>query len=895
MAYNLVVSEKPNLLTTKLYLPQARPPRLPRPRLVARLTAGLDGKLTLVSAPAGFGKTSLVADWLACDPQPDGWMACWLSLDEQDDDPARFWRYVVAALQTAVPGVGRPFLAQLQASPAAVPLTTLLNEIASLPAHPRLVLVLDDYHLIADPAIHNDLAFLVDHQPGQLHLVLLTRADPPLPLARLRARREMLELRQAELRFSPAEVAALCNEELALALAPAEIEILARRTEGWVAGLQLAALSLQEQADRSAFIRAFDGSDYFVLEYLAAEVLDRQPAAVRRFLLETSILDRLSAGLCDAVVGQGNSAELLAELQRRNLFLVPLDGSRNWFRYHHLFADLLRSQLARHYPAAGVQALQERAAAWHAAQADWEAAVAYGLAAGAYETAADWLAELLPELAVQGQARRILKWLAALPETVLAQRPELQIRQGWALFITGQMGAAEEVCLQARRRLPAGSPLHGELATVLATIATTRHDMAAVKAYASEALDRLPPSAAASRARALSALGLALGLPGDTGKLIELNLQAAAEARRAGNPFLAAHALEVVASGYLHAGRLTEAAATNRQIIELGEIGSGHYLPFAGVGYLGLAEVALMGCELAEAAAHLETGIAQCQVGGIAYALPSAHCIRAMVQAAGGEADLAESSLQHAESLLLGFPYLGAAVALAEARTRFHLARREIGAAAPWAAGRRPLMLERITPDRLPLVFREVQELSLARLWLAEGRLDEAMTQVDRVLETAEPAERLARVVDGLLLKALAHEEAGDRDAAGGLAGRLVAAGARTGLLWPVVAGGPAALDLLMSLDPPDGPAREYWRAVLAALAGGDAALAGLSGPFEPLTERELAVLGLIAAGLSNRQIAAELTVTLNTVKKHTSNLYSKLGARGRTQAVARGRELGLL
>ena len=421
------------LLRTKLYLPPARPEWVPRPRLIERLDAGLEAgrRVTLIAAPAGFGKTSLVSDWFR---QTEA-LAVWLSLDEADNDLVRFLTYLIAALQdalTEVPGCpeqvpGQRALEMLhvdqpQAPPTEVVLTALINDLAVAPS---VVLVLDDYHLIETPSIHEALTFLLDHAPPSLHLVVITRADPPLPIARLRGRGQLNELRQDDLRFNEEEAVAFLNQAMELDLAPDDIAVLETRTEGWIVGLQLAALSLQGRTDRHAFITAFSGGHHYVLEYLADEVVRRQPERIQRFLVQTSILDRLSGALCDAVTGESDSAAVLADLQHRNLFIVPLDAEHRWYRYHHLFADLLGNLLRREVSPERIRELYVRASVWYEQHDLTSEAVRHALAAPDFDRAAALIERYSLATVMRGELATLLRWISSLPDDVARSRPWL--------------------------------------------------------------------------------------------------------------------------------------------------------------------------------------------------------------------------------------------------------------------------------------------------------------------------------------------------------------------------------------------------------------------------------------------------------------------------------------
>jgi LuxR family maltose regulon positive regulatory protein len=429
------------ILTTKLHVPPLRSGHVARPRLIAKLHPGPDGRITLVSAPAGYGKTTLVVEWLA--QGSTELKVAGLSLDEQDNDPARFLTHLIAAMRQVNQRLGEATLALLQAPQPPPPealITALINDLASLPA--PFILVLDDYHVIHEMGIHRQLGFLVEHQPPQVHLVIVTREDPPLPLARLRARGQMVGIRQEDLRFSLDECAAFLSQVMGLEVDASDVAALERRTEGWIAGLQLAGLSMQGRDDLPGYIEAFTGSSRYVLDYLIGEVLEQQPAEVQDFLLKTSILGRLAAGLCDAVVQRDDSQRILQTLDQSNLFVVPLDSSRSWYRYHHLFAELL-SQRLRTTQAVSETEPHRRASEWFAAEGLLPEAIHHALAAADWERAADLIGGESITMLRRGELSTLLGWLKALPDEAVYKRPELSRDCGWALTLTGQLDAAE--------------------------------------------------------------------------------------------------------------------------------------------------------------------------------------------------------------------------------------------------------------------------------------------------------------------------------------------------------------------------------------------------------------------------------------------------------------------
>jgi len=927
-----------HLLQTKLYIPPVREERVPRPRLLEKLHRGLARKLTMVSAPPGSGKTTLLSEWARDLPRrsPQARVA-WLSLDEGDNETRQFWTYLVAALRAAVGAeaesdLGSESLALLQAPhlpPLPSLLVPLLNELGARPG--ERVLVLDDYHVLSEPSVHEGVAFWLDHMPAQVHLVLSTRADPPLPLHRLRARGQLIELRSADLRFTPDEAAAFLNSAMGLDLEPPEVEALEARTEGWIVGLQLAALSLQGRADRRAFIDAFGGSHHYVLEYLTEEVVRRQTEPVQRFLLQTSILDRLCGPLCEAVLAQSTACagDTLAALERANLFVIPLDDEHHWYRYHHLFADLLRNLARRELSPEQIRALHRRASLWYEERAsggvssgDLEAAaldtahaaaIEHALHAQDWERAAALIERVLGAALAAGRVTTLLRWMDALPDEWVLRRPRLAIYRGWSLFLNGQYARSEQALGDARRALQRAPPsgerkmLRGELGAMLATLATLRHDLPTTIEEARIALEHLPGDRLAARARATRALGIAYGLRGDTDRQVETLREAQRLALDGGNVFLAAEVLSQIGFMQTHQGRLREAARSYQEIVDLVEPPS--RFPPACLGYNGLALVSFEWNDLPAAETYLTQAIALCRRGGIGYALRPAYCLQALLKQALGDADGADAAMDQAMRLPWVAGSAEIALQLAQYQARLYLMRGDAERAERWLTGEPlvGLLGERPPFEALPPVLAEIYQAMRARVYLDRGKPERVEAIYDRVCEPARAGGRMARAIEISLFYALALQALGRPEAA------LVPL--EHALAWAeperyrrlYLEAGPHLYPLLQSALA-RGICPGYARTLLAAMGGGlaesetaparpaaprDATLtqAGL----EPLTPREQDVLRLICAGLSNREIAERLTVTLNTVKKHTSNLYSKLGVRSRTQAIARAQALDLL
>jgi LuxR family maltose regulon positive regulatory protein len=846
------------LLATKFHIPKRRRNAVARPRLSARLGRARDASLVLVSAPAGFGKTTLLTEWLA--ENTEGTAVAWLSLDAQDNDPSRFWAYVVAALHHA-----RPEIAAAD-GPSEHLLPMLLNDITALEGD--IVLVLDDYHLIESREIQNGMEFLVEHLPPNLHVVIGTRADPPLPLPRLRARGELVEIRAADLRFTNDEAASYLDAMVDAEISTSDIATLEERTEGWIAALQLAALSMQGRDNISEFVATFAGDDRFVVDYLAGEVLHQQPKPVRTFLLQTSILGRLSGPLCDAVTGRDDSAPLLRELDDGNLFVVPLDDRRQWYRYHHLFADVLRLRLTREDPS-DVRELHARASRWFEAHGDRPAAFLHAVAAGDSERAAD-LAEL--ELTSLGQARQettLRNWMEALPPEILAQRPVLNLGYVGALMAIGDIAGVEprlehiQAQLEQRdntivvdetqyERIP------GQVAVYRAGIARVRGDVSGTITYARQARELVQPDDDLGRGAAAGILALAYWSEGDLDAAHRWYSDARDSLDQGGYAPDVIGCTLALADIRVAQGRLRDAMAT----FERGNQYSREHGGLRGVAdmHVGMSELWLEQDDIDAALAQLETARKLGDAAGLPQYPYRSRVAMALVRAAQDDTAAALDLLTEAERCFTS-DYFPTVRPIAAIRARVQLEAGDVRAARGWADAQNL----RVT-DELHYL-REYEHVTLARVLLAEGAYADVAPFLQRLLAAAETGGRLGSTIEILLLQAQAHEARNDAVAARGARQR-----ART-------------------LAEPEGFVRLFAGASNAPTARPAAASPGL---VDPLSERELAVLRLLRSDLSGPDIARELTVSLNTMRTHTKNIYAKLGVNSRRAAVRRADELGL-
>ncbi|MEJ2209918.1 MAG: LuxR C-terminal-related transcriptional regulator [Anaerolineae bacterium] len=897
------------LLATKLYVPAAGRQLVPRSRLVARLDEGLDlgRRLTLVAAPAGFGKTTLVGAWLRSAGKP----VAWLSLDEGDDDEARFWTYLVAALQTVHPGLGQGAVQLLGAPrrPAVeVVLTSLLNELAGLPG--KTILVLDDYHLIVDPAIHQGVTFLLEHLPPGVHLVLSTRADPALPVYRLRARGQLTELRAGDLRFTAGEAAAFLNSVMGLDLARDDVEALEARTEGWIVGLQLAALSLQGRADAHEFIATFGGGHHYVLEYLTHEVVRRQPAPVRRFLIETSILDRFCGPLCDAVLGEGDGQAMLAHLRQRDLFIVPLDDEHRWHRYHQLFADLLGNLLRQERSPDEIRALHLRAAGWYDEHGLAAEAVRHALAAGDYSRTARLIERYSLSMVTRGELATLLRWIEALPEEVAHSRPWLCVHQAWPLTLAGKAGAAEPLLRRIEALVPPDSPAAGDreilgnAAAMRALLANMHGDMSHALEWARRADELLPADNLIPRHMLPFILASAHLAAGDLVQAEGALRQELALGRASGNLWTVVRTLCDLAGLHLVRGQLREAERFCREALAEAEAREGRQFGTVGYVLVKLAEIDYERYDLAAARDRAQEGVALMQGWQQPYEMVQAYTVLAAILQALGDVEGAREALDSAEAMQAqhpAYPRLDSLVRCC--RVRLLLARGEAGRAARRARD------DGLGSMDLP-INREQEQVLLARVFAAGGRGAEALSLLAELAEAAGAGGRLGPLVEILSLQAAAHQARGDTAAAAAALERALTLAGPEGQVRAFVeaSGAGAPLAPLLRRAAGRGVVPQHVARLLVALGAGAAeagadvpdpapapAPAGAPPLVEPLTERELEVLRLMAAGQAHAEIAAALVISINTVKKHAAGIYGKLGVHSRTQAVVRAQELGLL
>jgi LuxR family maltose regulon positive regulatory protein len=954
----------PTLLRTKLYTPPIRPELVSRQRLIERLSEGLPRgrRLSLVSAPAGFGKTTLVSDWLRHVTPAH---VAWVSLDQGDNEPVRFWGYVLAALR-GLPelrerGIGESAWSMLQSPqppPIEAVLTDLINDLAETErgnaiapdrspqaAMPPLILVLDDLHAIANPEIHRQLAFLLDHQPlpsaGGLHLVIATRSDPPLPISRLRGRGQLTELTASELRFTTDEARTFLNQAMGLNLSIEDVAALDQRTEGWIAGLQMAAHALagtrsvgeEQSAEISGFIAALTESHRYVLDYLADEVLLREPPKVQEFLLQTSILDRLCGPLCDAVTGRRDGQEMLERLDADNLFILPLDGAKQWYRYHGLFSELLRkrmkSRLADFPDESGevrLALLNLRASEWYESAGEIEAAITHALAGQDTERAAALIERHAVEQMTHHRREATLAgWLDKLPEDLVRTRPWLCVYLGWTRYWRG-MRDQVEACLQCAERGietldPNGNErrlVQGYIAAIRAHHALTNQEIERVIEMAQRAIACLPEGDY-MRCEAAVALGGAYWSQGDVVAAQRAFSQARATALKSGTPVMAVPSSCYVAEQQTKRGQLRLAEGTYQQALEWATSPNGRRLPVAGFPLIKLGDLAREWNDLEAACRDLRQGVELCRQLGQADILCEGLVMWARLCLAQRDIESARIALQEVDRVIGEVsidPWI--ATWADECRTRIWLSTGDWDAALGWAEERG------LAPEGAFSYQHDLPHIPLARVLVAVHQanhdaqtlysLDAVLDLLDRLLQAAQRAGWVHEQIEILLLQALAQQTLAQQRTpraqstapapAFDALSRALELAAPDGYLRTFLDHGPPMIGLLHQAAS-RGIHSAYVAQILAAAdrdtyecAPESPATAGQPAPqplLEPLSEREIEVLQLIAEGLTNREVGEQLYISPGTVKAHTSNIFGKLDVHSRTQAVARARALHIL
>ena len=934
------------ILATKLYIPPPRPKIVLRPRLIERLKEGLSAgrKLTLISAPAGFGKTTLVSEWIVnC-----GMLVTWLSLDEGDNDAIRFLTYLIAALQKIAANIGESVLSVLQTpQPPATDtiLTTLLNEITAV--QDNFVLVLDDYHLLDAKPVDNALIFLLEHLPPQMHLVMTTREDPHLPLARLRARGQLTELRAADLRFTPSEAAEFLNQLMGLNLSAEVVAALETRTEGWIAGLQLAALSMQGHQDTTSFVQSFTGSHHFVLDYLVEEVLQQQSESIQTFLLCTSILDRLCSPLCDAVLcspsRSASGQETLEYLEHANLFIVPLDNERRWYRYHHLFADVLRMHLIAEQPDQ-VSALHRRASEWYEQNGSATDAIRHALAAKDFERAATLIERTVPGMRRNRQEATVteLGWLKALPDELVRFRPVLSVDYAYALFGSGELDSVEAWLRDAERWLEASdmhtrpeSPtvgmvvvdekefrrLPGMIALLRTAQALARGDMPETVKNAQRVLDLAPEDDFLMLGGATSTLGLAAWASGDLEIACRMTSEGIANVRRAGYISPAIGGAITLADIQIAQGHLYEAMTTYERALQWATTPGVPVLRGAADMHVGMSSLHYEHNDLKTATQHLLTSQALGELAGLPQNPYRWRAAMARIREVQGDLDGALNLLDQAERLYEG-NFSPNVRPIAARKTRVWVAQGRLDEALGWARE------QGLSAENELSYLHEFDHITLARVLLARYQSDcadrsilETMGLLERLLNAAKDGGRTGSVIEILKLQAIAYLAQGDLPAALLPLQRALVLAEPEGYVRMFLDEGSSMRQLLREASAREIMPRQglpnYTDKLLAAFeAEKQPLLAASPGKsedkpdpspallegyrdgeplIEPLSQRELKILQLINQGLSNREIGERLFLALDTVKGYNRRIFDKLQVQSRTEAIARARELDLL
>jgi LuxR family maltose regulon positive regulatory protein len=907
------------LLTTKLYIPPVRRDLVPRPRLIERLEEGVQRghRLTLVSAPAGFGKTTLLSEWVATCGRP----VAWLSLDSGDNDLARFLAYLIAALQTIEDGVGAGVLDRLQAPqrpPLEESLTALINQIDSIST--GFVLVLDDYHLITAQRIHEALAFLLDHPPHNMHLVVATRADPPWHFARLRGRGQLTELRLADLQFTRDEATVFLNQVMDLRLSADDITALTSRTEGWIAGLQLAALSMQGRQDLSGFIAALSGSQHYILDYLVEEVLHRQSESVQAFLLRTSILDRLTGPLCDALAleheaGQDDGQAMLSRLERANQFVIPLDERHQWYRYHHLFADSLRVCLEQAWPER-MPEYHRRASRWYEQHGYLSEAIEHALSANDLDRAACLIEQAAEATLMRSEFTTFLSWVDVLPEEVIHTHPLLHVYHTGIQLMDGLALQVAEAHLREAMAAEPSRAVSGAVATFQTLIAAYRGDTHQSVKLSQQALALLAEDSLFLRSLVAGFLGITYLWSGDFATAAKALGEAVRIGRQIGNLTFTVLALCHLAELHIVRGQLHEAAAFYEEALERARDGRGHRLPMAGIALMGIGYLLQEWNDLEAARRHLVEGIelaAQWEKTGTFTGYVSL----ALVEQALGDQEAARAAIRQARQVAMEFDGMEiAAIVVGVYQARLWIQQSDPNAVIGWAEERG--LDERIEAGELeegsrtvPFLYAALEYETYAEARIARGQPDEALAILSPLLPVIETGGWTMFVIETLVLQSLAFQALGDIPRAMRCLERALSLAEPEGFVRAFVdRGAPMAALLKQILEvqqnggqaPSRGTAPDYVRRLLDAFGQGKGTQprGPLSPPsplslVEPLSRREAEVLRLLATDLTSTEMARELVLSVHTVRSHIKSIYGKLDVHSRYEAVTRATELNLL
>ena len=910
------------VLATKLYIPQPRAQLIQRSRLLERLNDGLHSKLILISAPVGFGKTTLVSHWVAQCNTP----IAWLSLDEGDSDPTRFLTYLITALQPIAPNIDGGLLAALQAGqppPTEWVLTALLNAFSGVSED--VVLVLDDYHLIDSKLVDHALTFFLEHLPAPMHVVIVTREDPNLPLARLRASHQLTELRATDLRFTPHETAEFLHQMTDAQLSSSELAVLETRTEGWVAGLQLAVLSMRDHHDVPGFIREFAGDDRYIVDYLAAEVLRRQPEAMRRFLLETSIVERLNGSLCDAITDGSGGAAQLETLQRGNFFLIALDDKRHWYRYHQLFADVLSLHLQTERTDQ-VAVLHQRASLWYEVNGSPSEAIQHALAATDLVRAADLIERAVPDLRRNRQEQRVLAWLERLPNELVQHRPVLSVHFAGALLSSGRLEGVEVRLRDAERWVSSAAAtgadseaagmvvvdqnefrsLAGSIAVFRAAHALSLGDVGGCVQHAQRALERLPEDNHHGRGAAAGLLGLAHWTRGDLEAAQDSYAECGTRLLRIGHTSDAIGISLALADIHIVQGRLRDAAKIYERGLQLAHQQGGLSLRGAADMHVGFSDLERERNDLNAAMQRLMDSQRLGELNGLPQHQYRWRVGMALLRQAQGDLNGASALLLEAERVYVSdfFPNVRPVAAL---KSRVWLAQGKLDDALDWVRERQLSAHDDLS------YLREFEHITLARVLLAQAdrtnqSAADAEQLLERLLSAAQAGGRIGSVIEISLLQGLAFQSQGNTSAALSALGHALTLAEPQGYTRVFLDHG---LPMARLLEDAAAHAMlpSYTGQLLAEFAAEQCSGADLppavdalrqqfrspQPALEPISPRELQVLRLLASDLSGPEMARKLEIALSTVRTHTKSIFSKLSVGTRRAAVKRATELNLI
>jgi LuxR family transcriptional regulator, maltose regulon positive regulatory protein len=892
---NKMPDQSKHLLLTKFYIPSMRPNQIIRPRLDDLLNGGLEKTLILVSAPAGYGKSTLVSRWL----KETGIPSAWLSLDAGDNDPVRFLRYLLTALQPVAPGAGGNFPDMLQgAQPNQFEnvINLLTNELAA--SADQLVLVLDDFHLINSEAVINIVLYLIEHLPQHKHLALLTRIDPPLPLSRLRVRNQLVDIRADQLRFTRDEMIAFLNGTMGLTLSAEDLAAMELRTEGWIAGLQLAALSMQTNRDVHGFVSAFTGSHHYIVDYLVEEVLRLQPKKVSDFLLQTSILDNMCGPLCECVIEAGperaaDGQAMLETLEKMNLFVIPLDNERRWYRYHHLFADVLRKRLEQQHPLQ-LSELHQHASRWYEQNGLIAEAINHALAGGDQDSAIRLIAQNGPILLIGGELNALSNWIKTI-ESHSRTHPMILIIKAWLFILTGQHERSEEMLQKAEKLIPASEP-NNEISWMQGAITTGRSyrsfmlgDMNLTATYARQAVECLTDTDLVSR----SIRGIAISLLGEASLMngeLEEARQASEEAKRISQAAGDTHVVIIINSAlgriFIEQGLLHKASEIFEETLQIATRPDGKILVSAGETYVEFSQVSYEWNDLENATEQVNRCLAICRQWGQETFEATGYVMMARLEWIRGNMKASIKNMNLAEMMTN------------EHNFAFKYALRvKYGLVCLWLAQGNLEQASRIVQencitanDDIPYL-REMEYLGLLRLLIARKEYDNSLILSQRLLQKAEAGKRTGRLIETLVLQALISQGAGDPDRALAALQKALALARPEGYIRTFLDEGEPMVRLL-HLARSRQIETAYVTEVLSAMPEAAGPAPSRVSQNEPLTAREIEVLKLIEAGYSNQEIAGKLFISFTTVKRHISNIYTKLDAKSRTQAVAIAKEL---